>query len=95
MATATTGASSSLALGATDAGCIGCAGKFVQTQVKTSTAFPYAAIGARTLALRHLGTFKPICHRRMQRRACMVGNRIENAASTAGQSSTNPTHHSQ
>ena len=47
MATSATGASGSLALGATDAGCTGCAGKFVQTQVKTSTAFPYAAIGAQ------------------------------------------------
>ena len=48
MATAAAGASSSsLALGGTDAGCTGCAGKFVQTQVKTSTAFPYAAIGAQ------------------------------------------------
>ena len=47
MATAAASASGSLALGATDASCTGCAGKFVQTQVKTSTAFPYAAIGAR------------------------------------------------
>ena len=51
MATAAAGASGSLALGATDAGCTGCAGKFVQTQVKTSTASPYAAIGAHTLTM--------------------------------------------